>query len=276
MRLMQQTDDEIARIMLQAAKDLEKIIGGLPGKGVGAMARRAMYIQRQQQIYQVLAETWRGKVPTAITQGLSTSTQMAVNAQRRMLYLLSKATPEYAAILRDSMLHSAAATFADMRSRVLNGVNLSPSVYRNEALSRGTIDRIVNNGIALGQSAREIADAVVGYINPSTPGGAKYAAQRLGRTELNNAFRTTSAMTYAESPYVTGVQWTLSGSHPGDDDCDALAEIDEYGLGDGVFPSDEVPDSPHPNCFCYLVPITPTQEEFQEQLLNGEYDCAGV
>jgi hypothetical protein len=272
-RLLQEQDDVLRDIVEKTSKEARNIVVSLPSEGVGSVVRTAQYNQSRQALLEVASEMWIDEIPRSVTQNLSTATQMAVNTNYQLLQILGRATPSYAAILQDSMLSSARRTFQDVRSRLLNGINLSPSVFNNRALMMGKIDDIVNSGIGLGQSAREIADSVQQYINPNVMGGQRYAALRLGRTELNNAYHTTSLRSYAESPYVEGVQWKLSGSHPSGDVCNELAEEDQHDLGKGVFPSDNVPFKPHPQCFCYIVPVTPTADEFIDRLTSGEYDC---
>ena len=273
MEVIRDYDQKILDLVEGMAGEVKAILNTLPGPGIGAITRRAMYIQQQQQIYDLANQMWIGDIPETVTSGLRVTTQLATNANQQLFSLLSATVPSSASYLSHSMYRTADIAFADLRSRFINDIDLSPTVYRNAALTTGKIDTIVNDGILAGASAAEIASDVEGYINPSTPGGAKYAAQRLGRTELNNAYRTTSKNSYIQSPYVTAVQWVLSGSHPDEDDCDELANADDFGLGPGVYPPAECPDGPHPNCFCYEVPITPSPEQFENNLENGVYDC---
>jgi hypothetical protein len=202
---------------------------------------------------------------------MARTSRLAVGAQRDLLAVLLRAAPSGAEELGRSFLARTGKSLEYLRSRLLNAVDLSPSVYRNASLMSGKVDAIVNEGILLQKSAREIASDVVGHINPRVAGGQRYAALRLGRTELNNAFTTTSVRGYARSPYVEGVQWQLSGSHPRADECDAYAQEDSHGLGPGVFPTDFVPFRPHPNCYCVMIPVTPEPAEFVDRLVAGEY-----
>src|SRR4051794_31510272 len=61
---------------------------------------------------------------------------------------------------------------------------LSQRVYNSSIAVNGTVDRLVNTALARGLSAKELADEVLGFINPNTPGGARYASMRLARTEI--------------------------------------------------------------------------------------------
>lgn len=143
---------------------------------------------------------------------------------------------------------------------------LSARVYNNAALSSNKIERIVRSGIIRGFSAREIAAEAKKFINPGTPGGASYAAMRLGRTELNNAFHSRQ-LAEAERPWVNGVKWNRSKSHPKKDICDSYAEHDE-GLGVGVWAKSKVPSKPHPQCLCFMTYDVMSEEDALNLILG--------
>lgn len=273
LKLIQEQDGALQEAIRKAMRDVEKALKGLGGKNVGAVTRRALYLQRRGAIVQAANSLWVGEVAPTVTGYTSTVTQAAANGAFDMLQVLTQGLgPGRAGLLADSMLSSATKTFSDLRSRLLNGIDLSPRIYRNAAYMTGKIDDVVNSGILLGKGAAEIAKDVSGFINPRAPGGIRYNAMRLGRTELNNAFHATSVQTYAQSPYVVGVQWVLSNSHGRPDECDNLAGED-FGMGPGVWRPADVPSKPHPQCFCYTVPVTPDVEKFQRDLMNGRYNC---
>ena len=268
-RTIRANDARVLQAIEDAANAAEVLIKQLPGPNVGNTVRRAQYRQIRDAIKAIDKELWK-QVEASTRASLSQVTQQAITENKQLLEYLMRAVPNNATILAQSFRSSALRSFQDVRSRILNEIKLSGKVYRNTALTTGKIDSIVNEGILLQRSAAEIASDVVGYINPDTPGGARYAAQRLGRTELNNAFHTTSIRSYQESPHVRGVQWELSGSHGLDDDCDELADTDEFDLGAGVYPPEDVPFKPHPQCFCYTTAITLTPEEFVDAIVTRE------
>ena len=265
MSLIRGNTVSLRKIILRAAREAGRIVRILPGENVTAVTRRAFYAQRRLELLRIAAATWEDLIPPVLLKDIGSATQIAKVANEKLLAILLEAVPNESAILAQSFLRSAEEAFLDVNSRILNNINLSQSVFNNEALMMGKIDEIVNNGIALGQSAGEIADNVIEHINPDVMGGQRYSATRLGRTEINNAYHRTSIETYKRSPHVLGVQWNLSGSHERDDECDEMDGV--------VFPKEEVPDKPHPNCFCYLTPIVPEPDEFADQLTGGTYDA---
>lgn len=142
---------------------------------------------------------------------------------------------------------------------------LSQSVYNGAAWSNDQLDKRINAALVRGLSAKDFARSIIDLVNPNTPGGASYAANRLARTELNNAFHVGSQQRAQQSGLVTAMEWHLSSSHPRPDLCNDYESDSPYGIN-------EVPDKPHPQCFCYIVPELPTADQFIQNLLNGGYD----
>lgn len=174
---------------------------------------------------------------------------------------------------RNSMLASSRAGIDAFLARKEFNYTLSQRVYRNRALSQGQVQRTVDTGLALGKSAKEIAQDVKRFIDPATPGGASYAAMRLGRTEVQNAFHTSSVKRYQATPWVSFVKWTLSGSHDHPDLCNEYAEsVHVRGKGAGVFRDEDVPAKPHPQCLCYIDPIADDMDTFAKNFNSGKYD----
>lgn len=87
----------------------------------------------------------------------------------------------------------------------------------------------------------------------------RYNADRIAFSETQNARAEAETQAFAADPFVGAVRWTLSpfrGTQRQPDACDGLAETDFYGLGEGIYPVDKVPFSPHPYCRCERVPVT--------------------
>jgi hypothetical protein len=158
-----------------------------------------------------------------------------------------------------------------MLAKAKNGIPLSRAVYKTQALASGMVDRKVKQGLLLGMNARTIAKSVKDLIRPDVKGGVSYAAHRLARTEINHAYQTSQAERYADEPWVTGMRWNLSGSHPAPDICNVLADRDDYDLGAGVYPVGKRPDS-HPNCLCYQTPEQIDEDAFVDAFIAGDYN----
>lgn len=144
---------------------------------------------------------------------------------------------------------------------------LSKNVYRTKALANRQVDIAINRALAKGDSAANLAKDVKDLINPNVPGGVSYAAKRLARTEINNAFHAQSIHDSQETPWIDQMRWNLSKRHEDDpgDECESYYRI-------GTFDKEKVPDKPHPNCRCFVTPELPNYEDFETKLIAGQYD----
>lgn len=80
-------------------------------------------------------------------------------------------------------------------------------------------------------------------------------ARLIARTEPMNAEHEARVRAAIDSPVVAGLRWRLSHRHVIADQCDVLAEVDWYGLGEGVYDPRRVPPRPHPRCLCYTLTV---------------------
>lgn len=141
---------------------------------------------------------------------------------------------------------------------------LSDRVWGTSKLVRKQLDTRINEAIARGKSAKYLAGQVKDLVSPATPGGVQYAAKRLARTEINNAFHAQSIQDMKDKPWIFAAEWNLSKSHPDTGcTCEYYAELKRFNV-------DDIPPKPHPNCFCYIVPLTPADDEIPDLLQDGE------
>jgi hypothetical protein len=173
--------------------------------------------------------------------------------------------------LERSLLASARSGVDSFISREESLRSLSSRVWKNIALHSGRLDREIAKGLLRGLTAQELAAVVRDFIHPDVRGGVSYAAMRLARTEINNAFHQTTIRYTREMPWVEGYQWSLSGSHPRTDICNDLAERNG-GLGRGTYRKGDVPSKPHPLCLCYVTPVSVDNARFYRNLRGGAYD----
>lgn len=262
------TDGEIRRIAANAATEANKAMAALAKKGTTSAAVRSAQIAMAK----VSTQMW-ANVLDATKVGIGDAVWNATEMQALFDEQLFESVGFSSTYWRASMIAQAKEGVDSLISRKENGITLSQKVYKNAALSAGKIDNIINSALALGKSQRELAKDVIGFIDPAVPGGASYAAQRLARTEINNAFHTTNIRTYKETPWVEAVQWNLSGSHPRPDTCNEYAESTHMKGGDpGVYRPDDVPSRPHPNCLCYIEPVTMDLDKYVKAFKSGKYD----
>lgn len=261
-RVQRKYDAELARVLESTAKRIRARLNRLP-VGIGGDVRRAQLTLVLREIERVLVSMFRGPVLDNIQAGRKAAAEAAESAVETLTAVAYAALPEdVAATLVDGLEATARSGLESDFARVPRA--LSRRVYRSAALASGAVNARIREGLISGLSARELAQDVYQYISPSTKGGTSYAAMRLARTEINNAFHERQIQA-ARRPGVKAVKWNLSESHPRPDECNVYAEHAPYE------PS-EVPDKPHPHCFCYLTYITMSPREFAQALNDGDFD----
>jgi hypothetical protein len=176
-----------------------------------------------------------------------------------------------------------------------DGLGLSQRIWFTNQKVNGDIDYIIKQAIVEKKSAFELAKDLETYVNPSAAksfewrkvypnAGNKqidYNAQRLARTSINHSYFLSNVDSCNKNPYVEAMHWKLSNSHYsrqvqpfGEDICDEYANQDNYGLGKGNYPKDQLP-LPHPNCLCTQYPVIPKSLEQIATELKDYIDNGG-
>jgi hypothetical protein len=261
---------DILRDLRDAAADASRRMVALARKdGLGARVRRAQLGQVRRELLTVQQELWES-VETDIKRSGVNLGRAAAEADRALQVMLfqraGRTLPEQ---IVEGQRAFAERTVLSYFSRRKNNIPLSRRVYRTRQLSQGWVDRVVNRVILQGGSWQELARAVRPLISPDAPGGVSFAAKRLARTEMNNAFHTAQRAVNEENPYTTGMTWHLSNSHPTPDACDLVARGHSQGRPAGVYDKGEVPDKPHPQCLCYAVSIPMDEDDFLASLVES-------
>lgn len=256
------TDGEIKRLLAAAAADASLIVSSS-----GSNIRKA-----QVALARLSGEMWAG-VESAIGVGIGDAIYGATEYQALFdedLFGRAGLTSTY---WRHSMIATAAQGIQSVISRKQNGISLSDRVVFSNQKTKQALNDTINAGLLLGKGPKEIAKDVAKYIRPDVPGGVPYAAMRIGRSEVLNAYHTTAINKYKETPWIKTALWNLSGSHPKPDECNEYADDVHYKGGEaGVWLVEEVPGKPHPNCLCYVTPVSPSLDEFAKAFKSGKYD----
>lgn len=267
-------DAALTNLLIDAATEAAARIITFAGKdGVGAAVRRAQYAQVRAELLKTAEGLYQGAGATLV-QSAAAAGQAAAAAATQMDNVLFQ---EFGQTLPPGLAaaHRAQAqnTIDNYIARTANGIPLSDQVYKTQRLSSGFIDQQINRSILLGESWKELADRVKSSIEPNVRGGVAYAAKRLGRTEINNAFHTAQINAHMDEPWVNGYRWNLSGSHPKPDTCDEYADQEHFEGGPaGVYKKGDTPMKPHPQCLCYITAETDDEDAFVNGFLHGKYD----
>lgn len=267
------TQGELARLLREAAQEASDLIRFNIERGTISSLAEARRLQAAMQGLSSLSQSLWGRIGRQIQLGIRDAVDLAVEQEidrTQLLGLSGNGLRNYS----ETLVFNAFQSAEDIISRRTNGFRLADRIYRNGRAGTLQVGKIVELGLAQQKSARQIAQLVKSFYSPNVRGGASYAANRLARTEINNAHHDTTIRLTKGLPWVTGYKWHLSGSHPRPDICNVYAEDDHDDMGAGVFSKGSVPSKPHPQCLCYLAVEMVDRGVFQEGLQKGRYDKA--
>jgi hypothetical protein len=271
LRTQRVADRQLARLLLAAAEDAEARILARAGNKISDQVTRAQLTLVSAELRKQVVDLWPD-VDNVVRQGILDAADAAARAESLLTNTLYNAAgippAEMAAAVRQQARQGAESLY----SRKVAGRDLSQRVYRTSVGAQGMLQNTINKALAQGASWKRLAGDVKGLINPRVPGGVSYAAERLARTEMNNAFHETQKRSALHNPFIDAMRWHLSSSHPENDVCDSMAHDDHEGMGEGVFSKGNVPSKPHPQDLCYLTPEVVDEDEFVRKFKKGEYD----
>lgn len=266
-----QFDEDLFKVLKEAEKDIARRLAKVEAGEDISSRIRATQLRLAQKSVRDYVDSLFGKVGNLIKGYQKDAAEAAIDAslydQRGLLSMLFS-NPVDRQNYADSLRQTARRNVESTITRVLQTeMPLSQRVWKSKALANGMVSRAINNGLARGDSADDIARAVHNFIKPETPGGISYAAKRLGRTEINNAFHAQSIQDAQEKPWITQMEWNLSKRHESDpgDLCESYALM-------GYFDVERVPKKPHPNCRCFVISVLPDYQSFEDNLVSGRYD----
>lgn len=189
---------------------------------------------------------------------------------------------------RDEDIHNAFSYVPDQIIRNItsgnvyqDGWTLSGAIWGYNKRTQEDLSKIISIRTAQGKSAVEIARELEQYVDPSARKTAKtihswrydkagnktkdsvyfgkidYNALRLARTLISHAYQQSFENVNRNDPFVVGYRWLISNFHGRVCEiCRARAETDQFGLGVGVFPKDQLPLD-HPNGMCTFEAVIP-------------------
>lgn len=263
-------DEKVIEALQNAAVDAAAAAAKYEGK-TNISSKAALHQSRtvRREIHKIITELFKGLVPI-IKAGQKDAAEAATTAAlkqdadfMKLLFPNANERKQFEA----SFTEAARQNILAMITRVLNPQwPLSERIWKSGSLASGAIDRKINSAIARGSSAKQLADIVRSDIKFGAPGGTSYCAMRLARTEINNAFHAQSIANAQDLPWVMEMEWHLSKSHKEQNCfCEYYAEEQFFEIGD-------VPPKPHPQCMCYVTPVSMGYNSFAQQLEQGAFD----
>jgi hypothetical protein len=274
---MARSDREVLAALRQAQLDISRTLRALQfDNSTSAVIRRAQLSLAKRNIQSRMSQLWTQVGDITKARRLDAANrQIDLGKQMDAFLFAGKNIPGGAEAIEgfaESMRATAESGLDRLNQRMTGGsyTPLSDRVYKSSTAINGQLDRLVSSALAQALSAKQFADSIRDFVNPATPGGVRYAAMRLSRTEINNSAHAVAIAQVQDRPWVESMAWHLSGSHPRTDICNSIASGGPK--RDGVYPKDAVPAKPHPQCFCYVVAVLPSDEDFTDALLAGDYD----
>jgi hypothetical protein len=259
----QAIQDRQLMALKMATAQLTDLIQGIADKGEGGQVNRGLFLAKKQAIQNLMVQ---------LAQGMGQDISESVSAVTEETAALMQEVTDKLATDQDQEVDLS--NLATVPETVLQnyvhradseGLKISPDIWAGNQTA--LIENQVLSAISRGQSAKSLAQDLEQFINGGSVGmghSIAYKTMRLARTEINTAYHETRRLSAMASPVVAGMQWRLSNRHPKWDICDLLADQDLYGLGQGVYPSEQLPPKPHPNCICYTMDKLRDPSEWQE------------
>lgn len=272
-RVQKIADREVLSVLQLAHRDVIRMTRALAEQnGIGAAVRRDQLLVIQRNLLREQAVIFRRLGDIVAARRLDAAARAVQLGSAIDSALLDAAgRTGQASALRTMSLRGLEETINTALVRMAqSAIPLAERIYRTEVWMNGRLDRMINSALSRGLSAREFGKEAMDWFSPNTPGGIRYASMRLARSEINNAFHAVSINQAAEKPWIDKMKWHLSSSHPKADVCDQYAHGGTK--GGGVYPPKDVPRKPHPHCFCYVTPVSPSEDEFLDGLVSGKYD----
>jgi hypothetical protein len=264
----------IARALEEFARELERALRAIPPGQGRAAAARSVEVVRQA------ANDLERAIVTAVREGRDLSAEHTLDVWRKATERVARERdiPDalLGAIVRPELttLHAFEALRAPetwrtlVRSHVVNAATEAAAIMRDN-LARGvapdTIARALGPYVRGSERLpREFLNGAVTFSElPAEQQKAaramRHNATRIAFSETHNARREAEVFHFQNDPLISLARWTLSpnrGTQTKPDVCDALATLDWYGLGPGVYPLTKVPTSPHPWDRCEVLPLT--------------------
>lgn len=272
-RVQRLADRDVLAILQQAARDVNRMLREMAQReGIGAAVRREQLLTVRRNLLREQAVVFQrlGDVISARRLEAAARAVQLGSAVDSVLFEAAGRSGQaraLAAALRRGLQETVNVALVRMTQ---SRIPLAERIYRTRVWMDGRLDKMIQSALLRGLSPREFAAEARAWFNPNAPGGTRYASLRLARSEINNAFHAVAINQAAEKPWIDKMQWHLSGSHPKPDICDDYAH--GGAKGDGLYPPREVPRKPHPHCFCYVTPESPSEEDFLDNLVAGRYN----
>lgn len=293
-RLVNDQSKQIKKMYSSITDDIQENIKFLERRQNISSVMRVQYLKDLQKQISEALEDIDGRLEKTIKLNMNGVAQEVVKCNQALLNNMG---------FSNQLVGSALSYIPkDVVSEIITGKlyegrwSLSKAIWSDTARMNKDLERIVATGVASQKSTYEIAKDLERYVNPSAtkdwdwskvyPGTKKkidYNAQRLARTMVSHAYEESFVRATKNNPFVECYRWLISNSDRVCPICIGRAENNEYGLGAGLYPKDQLPLD-HPNGMCTFETVIPkSYEQIADSLadwalgkgdpkLNGQID----
>lgn len=267
---LKQGDKATLALLQESYRNINKILQGLPNQpdaAFGDLVYRAQLERTRKALLDEQAKLFDrlgDKVAARRLRSASRAAKLSAASDAALLRLVGDGA-EGERLYAGATITAQRTVETILARQGMSKVPLSERIYNTSVWMHKRLDTLIASTLARGLNAQRFAKVARDWFSPSVPGGTRYAAMRLARTEINNAFHATS-IDYAKSkPWVSQMDWHLSKSHPAPDKCNPIAAASPYDVH-------LVPRKPHPQCMCYVTERTPDEDEWIDRFVAGEFD----
>jgi hypothetical protein len=257
---------DINKIYQNVYKEMEQKQKALEGKETYSAGVRKLYLEQFKKDLQAEMSKVNAQIRSIVEDGAEKVAEAVVEENNELLKSMGLYVDGAFSYVPTNAVRQI------VNGNVYNGQwTLSKALWGSNQKNIKSIENIVAGGLAGNKPIKEIAKDLMFY---SKSGSAKYNAIRLARTMSNHAYQKAYQMTTEKNPFVEAYQWN-NGTANTCPLCIDLATQDRFGLGNGVFPKNEVPLD-HPNGFCYITSIMSSRDDVDKALIdwvNGTGDA---
>lgn len=289
---------EYAKVMIQARKELanlrvsnDKAIIALwedAAVEVSKKIRKSNGLKKQHlrnvllDILRELNKAYRDLMKTDLSEAI----KLQYDFNRDIMWQITKSQPSVEKLISKAGLSHVYSGLADeaakaFLARKTAGLTLSQRIWRNNQQAYSIILKLATTGDL---SSYEMARALEKYLTKDAsaltvgeskilmerfkgtlPKDIKYAAFRLARTEITNAFAQSTYSAGGKNPFYKGIEWRLSTAHRSSIQCACPGLVGFHAKGNE-------PDVPHPNCMCSQIPVLDEMKAATERAIRWVND----
>lgn len=253
----------IRRMYENLAKDIDKEIASLSTKSNVSSILRTQYLNELKGQLKSESNKISKEIESSIKNAMEQTSQVLVDENNRFLKSIGlDIKGSYSYVPKDIVERISTGKIYD------SDWSLSKAIWNSNKKVNDDINSIIARGVAENKPTYDIAKDLEKYVNPAAkkdwewskvyPNTSKvvdYNAQRLARTMISHAYQQSFIATTKDNPFFTGYKWISGHTTRTCEVCIARESNDEYGMGAGVFPKDELPID-HPNGLCTYGVVT--------------------